>query len=212
MSPAKTLGVVLFPVFELLDVFGPLEMFGNTPDIDIRLLAPQAGPVRSAQGPQAFAEFSLEEASHLDILLVPGGFGTRALVEDEEFLAWIAGRAQTAELVLSVCTGAGLLARAGVLDGRRATSNKRAFEWVSSQGPNVEWVKEARWVRDGKFVTSSGVAAGIDMSLAVIERLTSTEFADRLARRTEYEWQRDSTRDPFARIHGLVGPSETEAR
>ena len=138
------------------------------------------------------------------MLLVPGGIGTRALVEDTGFLAGISAHAAHAELVMSVCTGSGLLARAGILDGRRATSNKAAFAWATEQGPKVEWVKEARWVWDGKFVSSSGVAAGIDMSLAVIAHLAGDEFAQNLADRTEYEWHRDAAWDPFARIHGLV--------
>lgn len=205
-EPGKTLGVVLFPGFELLDVFGPLEMLGYVPNLTIRILAETAGPVASTQGPAAVAEGDLAGAPAFEILFVPGGLGTRKLVEDEGFLHWVAERSRAAELVMSVCTGSGLLARAGVLDGKRATSNKRAFAWASEQGPRVHWVKEARWVWDGKFVTSSGVAAGMDMTLAVIESLSGSDFATALAERVEYEWQRDPTRDPFARIHRLVGP------
>ena len=79
-----------------------------------------------------------------------------------------------------------------------------SFAWVQSQGPAVQWVKEARWVEDGKFVTSSGVAAGIDMTLAVIAKLAGTDVAERIAVRMEYEWHRDAGWDPFARVHGLV--------
>ena len=182
-------------------------MLGYVPNLEITLLAAQPGPVPSTQGPAAVAEHALDGATACDLLLVPGGIGTRTLVEDDALLASLATRSAAAELVMSVCTGAGLLARAGVLDGRRATSNKAAFAWVVDQGPHVEWQKEARWVWDGKFVTSSGVAAGIDMSLAVVEHLAGGEFAETLANRTEYEWQRDPGRDPFARIHGLVPDS-----
>jgi transcriptional regulator GlxA family with amidase domain len=119
-------------------------------------------------------------------------------------LGWIRKRAAEAEIVTSVCTGAALLARAGLLDGRRATSNKFAFKWVSEQGPAVEWIEQARWVEDGKFATSSGVSAGIDMTLAVIARIAGAEAAEWIAIRMEYDWHRDPSWDPFAKIHGLV--------
>ena len=106
-----------------------------------------------------------------DLILVPGGIGTRREVDNPRLLEWLNQRAAAAILVTSVCTGAALLARAGLLDGKRATTNKRAFAWVASQGPEVNWIKQARWVEDGKFATSSGVSAGIDMALALIARL-----------------------------------------
>ncbi|HUY37322.1 MAG TPA: hypothetical protein VMV13_00755, partial [Candidatus Binataceae bacterium] len=93
---------------------------------------------------------------------------------------------------------------AGLLDGRRATTNKFAFKWVAEQGPRVNWVKEARWVEDGKFATSSGVSAGIDMTLAIIAKRWDLATAERIATRMEYEWHRDAGWDPFAKIHGLV--------
>jgi transcriptional regulator GlxA family with amidase domain len=103
---------------------------------------------------------------------------------------------------MSVCTGSALLARAGLLDGIRATSNKRAFDWVVSQGPAVKWIGQARWVEDGKFATSSGVSAGIDMALAIIARVLGTETAEKDAIGMEYEWHRDAAWDPFAKIWG----------
>jgi transcriptional regulator GlxA family with amidase domain len=113
-------------------------------------------------------------------------------------------RAGQAETVSSVCTGAALLARAGLLDGRRATSNKRSFKWVTEQGPAVEWIRQARWVEGGKFATSSGVSAGIDMTLSLIAKLAGAENAEQIAIRMEYEWHRDPAWDPFAKTHGLV--------
>jgi hypothetical protein len=95
---------------------------------------------------------------------------------------------------------AGLLARAGLLDGRRATTNKQVFEWPVSQGPRVNWVRQARWVEDGKFVTSSGISAGIDMALAVIGRRYGGDAAEAIAVAMEYEWHRDPLWDPFAQI------------
>jgi transcriptional regulator GlxA family with amidase domain len=207
MPSPKVVGALLFEGFELLDVFGPLEAWGMLScDGEWRVVttAEQAGPVKSAQGPHAIADSSLADCPALDVILVPGGIGTRKAVANEPLLEWLRARAVQAQVVTSVCTGSSLLARAGLLDGRRATSNKMSFAWVQSQGPAVQWVKEARWVEDGKFVTSSGVAAGIDMTLAVIAKLAGTDVAERIAVRMEYEWHRDAGWDPFARVHGLV--------
>lgn len=201
----RTLGVVLFSDFELLDVFGPLEMFGNmTGAIDVRMIAEKKASVRSAQGPSVVVDHGFGDCPHLDLVLVPGGMGTRTEVDNPAMIDWLARRVSESELAMTVCTGTALFARAGVLDGRRATTNKLAFHWVASQGPKVEWVKEARWVEDGKFLTSSGVSAGIDMSLAAITRIAGEQVSSALAMAAEYDWHRDSTWDPFAKVHGLV--------
>jgi transcriptional regulator GlxA family with amidase domain len=130
--------------------------------------------------------------------------GTRREVDNPAMIEWLARRVPETELAMTVCTGTSLFARAGVLDGRRATTNKLAFHWVAEQGPKVNWVKEARWVEDGKFFTSSGVSAGIDMSLAAISRMAGEQIGNALAMAAEYDWHRDSTWDPFAKVHGLV--------
>jgi transcriptional regulator GlxA family with amidase domain len=207
MAVRLTLGIVLFEDFELLDVFGPCEAYGShhlDGAFELATVAAQAGRVASAQGPAAVADYSFEAAPRLDLLLVPGGIGTRREVSNPALLDWLRNRSTEARLVTSVCTGAALLARAGLLDGLRATTNKRAFAWVASQGPAVNWVKQARWVEDGKFATSSGVSAGIDMALALIARIVSAEAAETVATAMEYEWHRDPAWDPFAKIHGLV--------
>ena len=195
----RTVGIVLYEGFELLDVFGPAEMFGLSPDLfRLQMLATAAGPVTSAQGPQALADVALADASGLDILLVPGGIGSRRAVEDTALLDTLRRLSDATAIVTSVCTGAALLARAGVLDGRRATTNKWAFAWVAEQGPVVDWIRQARWVVDGKYWTSSGVTAGIDMSLALIEHLHGRRVAEGIAIGTEYERATDPGRDPFA--------------
>lgn len=200
----RTVGVVLFPGFELLDVFGPAEAFGMLRnEFAIVVLAERAGPVASAQGPQAVAEQSFADAPTLDVLLVPGGMGTRTEVDNPALTGFLAARAKAAEVTTSVCTGAALLARAGLLDGRRATTNKMAFPWVVAQGPRVTWVPAARWVDEGNVVTSSGVSAGIDMALAVIARLVGHEAAEKAAQRMEYRWATDADDDPFAKLYGL---------
>ena len=199
------MGVVLFPEFELLDVFGPLEMFGMAPEsFDIHVVAERGGEVASRQGPRSVVEHVFGDERHYDMLLVPGGRGTRKEVDNATLLEWLRIQSERAEYVTSVCTGSALLARAGVLDGVRATTNKRAYAWATSQGERVHWEKEARWVEDGKFFTSSGVSAGMDMSLAVIGKLLGREAAAEIATWTEYEWHEDPSWDPFAKIHGLV--------
>jgi len=204
-QPPRAVAAVLFDGFELLDVFGPLELFGVLHDqFSISLIGPAAGAVRSARGPAAVAEAAYEDAPDPDIVLVPGGIGTRALVGDRSFLGWLARWAGQAPVVASVCTGSAVLASAGLLDGYRATSNKRAFAWVRGTGPEVEWVAQARWVEDRDRWTSSGVAAGMDMTLALIARLHSEAVASMVADRTELEWHRDADWDPFAVLNGLV--------
>lgn len=191
-STRKTLGVVLFPEFETLDVFGPLQMFGMLPEqLNIVLTAEQSGLVLSTHGQPIFVEYTLQSAPHLDYLLVPGGKGTRKEVYNHHLIHWIKTRSMLADLTLSVCTGAALLAKAGVLDGLKATSNKLAFDWVVEQGPKVEWIKQARWVDAGTVITSAGISAGIDMSLYVIARLFGDKVRDELALRAEYKVQRD---------------------
>jgi len=194
------LGAVLYSDFELLDTYGPLEMFGSMGDaVAIRTVAHRAGPVRSAQGPQTLAEYGFDDCPALDGLLVPGGVGTLAMLADEPLLEFLRKRSGSARLTMSVCSGSALLARAGLLDGRRATSNKQFFDLARTQSDAVHWVEEARWVRDGSFATSSGVSAGMDMALAVIEELFGKEHAERIAILTEYERSADPSHDPFVR-------------
>ncbi|MBR9872158.1 MAG: DJ-1/PfpI family protein [Gammaproteobacteria bacterium] len=205
MKNKRSIGVVLFPGFELLDVFGPLEMYGQAPEhFEIQLVSEHGGEVASAQGPRSVADLALCDAKSFDIVLVPGGIGTRAEVSNDVLLQWFRDHAQTSEYLTSVCTGSALLAKAGILDGVSATTNKKAFDWAASQSERVHWVKEARWVEDGRFFTSSGVSAGIDMTLALIQKMLGPDMANSIATLAEYEWQNDASRDPFARIYGLV--------
>lgn len=204
-ATVKRLGVILYPDFELLDVFGPVEMFGNLiGQVEVVMVGEQAGSVRSAQGPSVVTEHGFADCPHLDMYLVPGGMGTRVEIENERLLQFLRERTKQVDYAMTVCTGTAILAKAGLLDGRKATTNKMLFEWVAAQGPKVQWIKAARWVEDGKFVTSSGVSAGMDMALAVIAHLTSKQVSETLAVATEYDWHQDASWDPFAKIHGLV--------
>jgi putative intracellular protease/amidase len=197
-KPGRTLGAVLYANFELLDLYGPLEMFGNIGnELEIVTVADRAGPVASAQGPQTLAEYGLDDCPALDFILVPGGIGTFAQLENAALLDFLRNRSASAEVTMSVCSGSAILAKAGLLDGLRATSNKQFFSFSVAQSDKVDWVPEARWVEDGALATSSGVSAGIDMALAIIARLYGEQRAEEIAALTEYEWQRDPTRDPF---------------
>ncbi len=201
----RKIGALIFPGFELLDVFGPMEMFGLlTDDFTLELVAETSGPVESNQKLKAFADTTIDAAQGYDILFVPGGAGTRKEVNNSRLLDWIADSSDKAEFTLSVCTGSALLARAGVLDNRRATTNKAAFSWVCAQGPDVEWVPRARWVEDGPFLTSSSVSAGMDMALGAIALMHGTDVAEKVSVWCEYTWHKDKTHDPFARVHGLT--------
>jgi transcriptional regulator GlxA family with amidase domain len=208
LASERVVGALIFEGFELLDLFGPLEALGVlAADGGWRLLtvAERPGAVASAQGVQAVAAHGFKDCPPLDIVLVPGGIGTRRQVANETLLSWLRDQCGEAEVVASVCTGSAILARAGLLDGLRATSNKISFRWVTEQGRRVSWVYEARWVEDGRFFTSSGVSAGIDMTLAVIAKLAGAEAAEKCALHMEYEWHRDPSWDPFARIQKRKG-------
>ncbi len=201
----RKIGALVFPGFELLDVFGPMEMFGLlTDDFSLELVSETVGPVESNQKLSAYAGTSIDDGHGYDILFVPGGAGTRREVGNTRLLDWIARASDNAEFTLSVCTGSALLAKAGMLNNRRATTNKAAFSWVCEQGPEVEWVPQARWVEDGTFLTSSGVSAGMDMALGAIAIMHGQEVAEKVSVWCEYSWHKDKTHDPFAEIHGLV--------
>jgi putative intracellular protease/amidase len=201
MVPARTLGAILYEGFELLDLYGPLEMFGSLgAELRIVTAAERPGPVASFQGPKTVADYGFADCPALDLILLPGGFGTLAQLENPLLLDFLRERAPRAERTMSVCSGSAILAKAGLLDGRRATSNKQFFDLSRSQSAEVVWVTEARWVEDGPFATSSGVSAGTDMALGVIAGLYGGERAREIADLTEYEWQSDPQRDPFARF------------
>jgi transcriptional regulator GlxA family with amidase domain len=202
---SRRFSVVLFDGFELLDVYGPLQIFGMLKDdVAIELVGPRIGSVPSSGGPAGVADVAYADAAAPDIVLVPGGIGNRPLVKDEAFLSWLRGWAGPAEIVASVCTGSAVLACAGLLDGFGATSNKAVFEWVRTLGEDVKWVPEARWVHDRNRWTSSGVSAGIDMALALVAELLGPDRAEQIALYAEHDWHRDSGWDPFAAAHGLA--------
>ena len=196
-----TLGVFIFPGFELLDAMGPLEMLGNVgPQLKIVMFAPKAGEVASYQKIKVVADYSIDDVPECDLLLVPGGFGALQLVGNAELMGKLNAMSAKSEITTSVCNGSQILAAAGILDGRKATTNKMYYNQIVGAAEDVNWVKEARWVDDGNIITSSGVSAGIDMSLHLISRLFGEEAAVSIAQVTEYQWHRDADVDPFAKF------------
>jgi transcriptional regulator GlxA family with amidase domain len=207
-------GLVLFPGFEALDVFGPLEflnLLSRSVPMELHILASTLAPVSTRPplaGSTQIGQLVLPTHTfaapppHLDVLLVPGGHGTRAPLADA--VRFIADAYPALQYALSICTGAALLARAGVLDGRRATTNKKAWAWATAQGPRVRWEPVARWCVDGNVWTAAGVAAGMDCTLAFIAHVHGRNIALALADDAEYEWHQDAGWDPYAAIHGLV--------
>ena len=204
----RRVAVVLFDGFTALDAYGPIQAFGacrrTEPDgnqqrfYQIFTLGERAGPVGSGEGPASEVDHAFTDAPPWDILVVPGGFGTRPLVKNESFLKRLALACERSAITTTVCTGSALLARTGLLDGRPATSNKIAWDWVVEQGPRVRWQRRARWVDDGNVLTSSGQSAGIDMALSLIARLNGRDMAVAAARNMEYVWNEDASNDPFA--------------
>jgi len=204
----RRIAVVLFDGFTVLDAYGPIQAFGACrqlqPDgthlrfYEISTLGEKPGPVRSGEGPATQVDHAFADAPPWDILVVPGGFGTRAAVTNEAFLKRLALASERSTITTTACTGSALLARTGRLDGRPATTNKIAWDWVVKQGPRVRWQRRARWVDDGDVLTSSGVSAGTDMALALIARLNGHDMAVAAARNMEYVWNEDASNDPFA--------------
>jgi len=202
-----TLGAILYDDFELLDLYGPLEMFGNLkPEIKIITVAGKVGAVPSFQGPQTMAEFDYQNCPPLDLLLLPGGMGTVRELDNPAILSFLKEQVPSAKVTMSVCSGSWILAKAGLLDGRRATSNKVYFKMATQQSDRVDWVPEARWVEDGPVFTSSGVSAGIDMALAVIASLYGEDKAMEIANYTEYVWNKNPEEDPFNQYLNMLVP------
>lgn len=194
----RDLVTILYDEFETLDVFGPIEVLGRLTDHFNPLFYSLAGGiVTSSQQVPVMTEPLSDLNSTRYVLLIPGGTGARGLVNDEAFIQTLRSLAEGAEFILTVCTGSILLSRTGILDGKRATSNKRVFAWTRT-APEVIWEQSARWVRDGPVYTSSGVIAGTDMALGFIADLLGYPLAHQVSREIEYEWNEDPGHDPFS--------------
>ncbi|ROR26299.1 DJ-1/PfpI family protein [Mobilisporobacter senegalensis] len=191
--------ILLFDNFETLDVFGPVEILGSVKEYDLHYYSQNGGEIVSAQNATILTK-NITSASRDGILVVPGGKGTRVLINDLSFINLLKEYAEQARYCLSICTGSALLAKTGLLDCKKATSNKKAFEWVRSINSHVNWIRRARWVADGKFYTSSGVSAGMDMTLGFIKDRFNRQYAEEIATHIEYIWNSDCTADLFGQL------------
>lgn len=192
----RRVGIVVFPDVEVLDAAGPYEVFSvagrrhGLEPFEVLLVSADGRPVEGRNRFVFTPHVSYASAPPLDILLVPGGFGTRRLMHDAETLAWVAERAATAEVVMSVCTGALVLGRAGLLDGLEATTHASALGLLREAVPDARVLDGVRLTDNGKVVTSAGVSAGIDLSLHLVARLLGAELAEEAAGYMEYDWRK----------------------
>src|SRR5256886_3310980 len=172
----KRVGIVVFPDVEVLDFCGPFEVFSVTrlneaarrdepSPFEVLLVAERAGTVTATGGLKVIPDHTLDSCPPLDILVVPGGWGTRGEIKNARLLAWIAERAKQVETVTSVCTGSMLLGQAGLLDGRHATTHWRSLDWMRQSFPKVTGEDKQHVVEDGDVLTSAGISAGIDIAL-----------------------------------------------
>ena len=189
-------GILVFEEVEVLDFAGPFEVFGVAENaskdklFQVALLGTGPGPVRARNGLTVVPERLYTEAGALDVLIVPGGWGAENLaILDRSLLSWLAEASISVPLIASVCTGAFLLAEAGLLDGRRATTHHLDFDEFERRWPRVTLVRGAKWVDEGSILSSGGISSGIDMALHVVARLEGIETARRTAARMEYRWQ-----------------------
>lgn len=200
----KSLAVLIFPGIQTLDLFGPIEMLGGFTDkISLTMVAEKPEPVATRHSQRIVPDKTIADGADYNLLLIPGGDSALEVANHPDSVQWIRETSERAELVMTVCTGSILLAMTGVLDGHKATTNKQDFRDTVPLGPGVEWVEKARWVQDGKFFTSSGVSAGMDMSLAAAAHLFGQEAAEWMADGCEYDWHQDPNWDPFAEKVGL---------
>lgn len=193
----REISVILYDRFEILDAFGPAEMFASLPaKMHVECYSEEGGVVRSTQNVKVDT-LPFSEIPEGTTVLIPGGIGARSLVPDVAFIEKLTAIVKQADYVLTVCTGSQLLAKTGLIDGKKATTNKMAFAMVEASVPAVQWQKKARWVVDGRFYTSSGVSAGMDMAVGFITDQYGKEDADWVVKYTEYVWNADENEDPF---------------
>ncbi|KAI9150705.1 Isonitrile hydratase [Paramyrothecium foliicola] len=206
------IGLVVFPGFQILDVYGPLDAVrfaSQRYPLNLYVLSDTMDPVSTAALDAAtnpgISQFettiqpthTFKSAPDLDVILVPGGLGSRSL-NIQEHIDFIANVYPSLQYVITVCTGTILAAKSGILDGKKATTNKKAWATVIQHGPKTNWIHHARWVVDGNIWTSSGVSAGIDATLAWINHVYGTVDAESIAEILEYRAHKNSSWDPFA--------------
>jgi len=201
----KRVGILIFPAVEVLDFCGPYEVFSvtrlneerrrdETSPFEVLLVAQSGEPVVATGGLRVIPDATLETCPPLDILVVPGGWGTRKEISNQRLLTWISERAKQVETLTSVCTGAMLLGQAGLLDGRRATTHWRSLDRMGQGVPAVTVEAKLHVVEDGDVLTSAGISAGIDMALRVVARYFGDAVGRATARHMEYPFPDDNRR------------------
>jgi transcriptional regulator GlxA family with amidase domain len=190
---SRHIGIVLFDGVEELDAVGPWEVFAAWcrfwPDdgFEVSTLSRTGGPVACNKGLTIVAHHSFADAPTYDVVLHPGGQGTRPLMRDDEHLDWVRKRRAEVSLMTSVCTGSLVFAKAGLLEGRPATTYWGALESLSTSDPSIEVRPDDRWVDDGEVITAAGVSAGIDMALHLVARLVGDDRAREVRRGIQYD-------------------------
>jgi len=188
----RTLAIVIFDEVEVLDFCGPFEVFSVAsrfvePDaFHVRLVAEEKRPILTRGGMSVNPHDAIADCPRPDLLLVPGGLGARTEMHNPILIDWIRNASPTAELILSVCTGALLLAKADLLDGLEATTHHSAIELLQQTAPMTNIHADRRFIDNGRVICSAGIAAGIDMSLHIVARLLGNEIAGKTARQMEY--------------------------
>jgi transcriptional regulator GlxA family with amidase domain len=191
--------ILLFDDVEVLDFAGPFEVFSVTgrraqlEPFEVYTVAERTAPVRARNGLSINPRYAFADCPPPQILVVPGGFGTRREMKNPAALEWVTRTAAGCDLVLSVCTGALILGAAGLLDGRSATTHFMAFDELRAAAPGATVREDRRIVDNGTVILSAGVSAGIDMSLHVVARLLGAEMARETARYMEYEGSWETT-------------------
>ncbi len=193
----KSFNVLLFDDFETLDAMGPVEIIGHLSDFQLNYYSLTGTKITSKQA-FTIETKPLNSLKASDVFLIPGGMGTRKESKNPELISEITRISALSTFVLSVCTGAALLGQTGLLDSLSATTNKKAFDWVVSTNPHVNWQKNARWCVAEKFYTSSGVSAGMDMTLGFVSDQFGLEKAFEIAQGIEYIWNQAPQNDPFS--------------
>jgi transcriptional regulator GlxA family with amidase domain len=195
----KKVGIVLFDEVEVLDFCGPFEVFSvvrlneetrweEPSPFEVALIAEKSGNVVTTGGMKVVPDYSFDNCPKLDILVVPGGWGTRKEIGNSVMLDWLRARAPEVETLTSVCTGSMLLGFAGLLDGRRATTHWRCLDWMRESFPNLTVESNEHVVEDGSVITSAGISAGIDMAIKVVARYCGESVARETAKNMEYPY------------------------
>jgi transcriptional regulator GlxA family with amidase domain len=201
----KRVGILIFPEVEVLDFCGPFEVFSVTrlneakrreepSPFEVLLVAESLEPISTIGGMCVLPHRTLRTCPPLDILLVPGGWGTRREMNNPRLLTWIKKRAQQVELLTSVCTGALILGSTGLLDGRTATTHWKSLDRMRQQFPKVKVDRRRHVVDDGNLITSAGISAGIDLALHVVARYCGQRIARATARHMEYPYSKSNSR------------------